>query len=256
MYLPRAAVILSLLGFIFCQAITFGAQTASDPSKTKTLTINDQNPKLLDQLKDYPNLEVLSIECLESLQALPDDIGLLVKLRELNINNEEGCAMNPKLPESIGNLQGLEKLDLYGAQDPRPVGEHYGPQPTRRQEFPKSMSQLKALIYLNLGRNGFDEVPSFVQDLPHLKELGFAWNKNVKNLPPFLANLPELQKLRLDSDGLRDIPDFLNRSPKLSLVTLGDNCEITANAAKRKELTRRFPRIKFDFEGEYDCSGQ
>lgn len=247
---------MSLFGSIFCYAIAFSAQTASDPSKTKTLTINEQNAKLLNQLKDFPNLEVLSIECLESLQAFPDDIGLLVKLRELRINNGEECSMNPKLPESIGNLQALEKLDLYGAQDPRPVGEHYGPQPTHRQEFPKSMSQLKALTYLNLGRNGFDEIPSFVQDLPHLKELAFAWNKNVKKLPPFLADLPELQTLRLDSDGLRDIPDFLSKSPKLSLVTLGDNCEITANAAKRKELTGRFPHIKFDFEGEYDCSSQ
>jgi len=250
---PRTSVILTLFG-VFCAPIALRAQTVSDPSKTKTLAITDQNASVLNRLKDYPNLEVLSIECLESLQALPDDIGTLVKLRELNINNGDGCSMNPKLPESIGNLRALEKLNLYGAQDPRPVGEHYGPQPTSYHEFPKSMSQLKALTYLELGRNGFEEVPSFVQNLPHLKELGFAWNKNVKKLPPFLASLPELQTLRLDSDGLTDLPDFLNQSPKLSLITLGDNCEITAKATRKKDLIRRFPRIKFDFEGEYDCS--
>jgi len=244
-----------LLGLAPCATVIFRAQTASDPSKTKALTITDKNANLLNRLEDYPNLEVLSIECVESLQALPDDIGLLVKLRELNINNGDLCSMNPKLPASIGNLHALEKLDLYGGQDPRPVETENGPQPMQRHEFPKSMSQLKALTYLDLGRNGFDEVPSFVQDLPHLKEFGFAWNKNVKKLPPFLASLPELQTLRLESDGLTDLPDFLNQSPKLSLITLGDNCEITASAAKRKDLTRRFPRIKFDFEGEYDCPG-
>ena len=71
-------------------------------------------------MNEYPNLEMLSITCVESLPALPDEIGQLKKLRELSLNNGNGCSMNPELPESIGNLHALEKLDLYGAQDPRP----------------------------------------------------------------------------------------------------------------------------------------
>jgi Leucine-rich repeat (LRR) protein len=198
------------------------AQTPN-PSKITTLTISEENAILLKKLKDYSNLEVLSINCVESLQAIPDDIGQLKKLRELNMNNGNGCSMNPKLPESIGNLQALEKLDLYGAQDPRPVGNDYGPQPTRRHEFPKSMSQLKALTYLDLGRNGLED-----------------------------ASLPELRTLRLDADGLTEIPDFL-RGSKLSLITLGNNCTITTNATKKKALEQRFHGVKLDFEDDYDC---
>jgi|ERR1700722_1746066 len=196
---------------------------------------------------------MLSITCVESLPALPDEIGQLKKLRELSLNNGNGCSMNPELPESIGNLHALEKLDLYGAQDPRPVGKHYGPQPTQRHEFPKSMSQLQALTYLDLGRNGLEGIPDFVKDLIHLKELGFAWNMKVRLLPHFLGNLPELQTLRLNADGLADIPDFL-RGPKLSLITLGNNCTITTSAAKKKALERRFHGVRLDFEDyEYDC---
>jgi Leucine-rich repeat (LRR) protein len=241
-----------VLALFWAQSSILVAQTTPNPSQTTRLTISEKNAILLKNLKEYSNLEVLSISCVESLQALPDDIGYLPKLRELNMNNGNGCSMNPKLPDSIGNLQALEKLDLYGAQDPRPIGKHYGPQPIQRHEFPKSMSQLKALTYLDLGRNGLDEIPDFVKDLMHLKEFRFAWNMNVRALPSFLATLPELQTLRLDSDGLTDIPAFL-KGPKLSLISLGNNCAITTNASKKKALEQRFHGVTLDFEDEYDC---
>lgn len=79
MQIPREAVTASLLGLVLCSAIILRAQTVSNSSMTKTLTITDQNANLLNRLKDYPNLEVLSIVCIESLQALPDDIGRLVR---------------------------------------------------------------------------------------------------------------------------------------------------------------------------------
>lgn len=228
-------------------------QAQAVPSTIKTLEISEQNAALLERLKDYPNLEVLSIRCVEASQALPDSIGTLRELKELRIDNGNGCSMNPVLPESIGNLQSLEKLVLYGAQDPRPVGDTFGPQPTERHRFPKSMSQLKNLTYLDLGRNGLEEVPSFVKDLPRLKELRFAWNMNVKALPPFLGELRELRTLRLDADGLTDLPNFLTHLPKLTRITLGDNCEITQSGTKKSALKRRFAHIELDFNDEYDC---
>ena len=157
--------------------------------------------------------------------------------------------MNPVLPESIGNLQSLEKLVLYGAQDPRDPGA----QPRERHKFPPSMSQLKNLTYLDLGRNGLNEIPSFVQDLPNLRELRFKWNMQLKEVPAFLSNLRELTTLQLDADGLSDLPDFLNTLPKLTRISLGYNCKITQNAAKMRELKRRFPKIRFDFTNMYDC---
>jgi len=229
-------------------------KTPVNSPSIKTLTITTENALVLDRLKEYPNLEVLTIQCIEALQQLPDDVGLLKNLRELNMNNGNGCAMNPKLPGSIGDLHALEKLDLYGAQDPRPVGNDYGPQPRQRHEFPKSMSGLKSLTYLDLGRNGLEEIPPFVKDVPNLKELGFDWNMKVRNLPHFLGDLQHLEILRLSADGLTDIPDFL-KGPKLSLITLGNNCDITTNESKKNDLKRRFPGIKLDFEDEYDCPG-
>jgi Leucine-rich repeat (LRR) protein len=103
-----------------------------------------------------------------------------------------------------------------------------------------------------LGRNGLDEIPTFVKDLPRLSELRFQANK-LKAVPPFIVNLHELSTLRLDANDLDDLPSFLNTLPKLTRVTLGNNCSITQKSAKIKELTRKFPRFKFDFTDEYDC---
>jgi len=239
---------LVLAAGLFLSAIPTGAEHS-----IRELKITRQNANLLENLGDYPDLEVLSIECLEKLQALPESIGSLSKLKELNIDNGNGCSMNPILPESIGNLRCLEKLILYGAQDSKVFVKFGRPQPGEHHKFPESMSQVKNLVYLDLGRNGFQEMPSFIQDLPKLKELRFQWNRGFRQLPTFLANLHELETLRLDGDSLNDLPNFLNSLPKLAHVTLGDNCDITANEAKVKNLERRFPKIDFDFRDEYDC---
>jgi len=217
----------------------------------KSLEINDKNARRLDNIGSYPELETLHIRCLEDLRALPESIGQLSKLKELDINNGNGCSMNPVLPESIGNLTSLEKLVLFGAQDPRAVDES-DPVPRERHKFPAGMSRLKNLVYLDLGRNGLDEIPVFVKDLPRLQHLGFAWN-GAKKLPPFLAGLHELTTIQLDSDDLSDLPGFLNTLPRLSYISLGGNCAITQKPTKMRDLKKRFPRISFDFENEYDC---
>jgi Leucine-rich repeat (LRR) protein len=224
------------------------ATSAPASTAVKKLEISDENAQVLQHLERYPDLEVLSISCLEGLPAIPDSIGQLTKLRELRMDNGNGCSMNPVLPETIGNLASLETLVLYGAQDPREPGS----QPHQRHRFPRGMSQLKNLTYLDLGRNGLQEIPLFVRDLPKLKQLGFGWNMNLKEVPSFLTELRELNSLDLQADGLHNLPDFLNTLPKLRQVSMGDNHAITGNEGKKKELQRRFPKIEFNFDDEYD----
>jgi Leucine-rich repeat (LRR) protein len=236
--------------------ITPGLLFAGEASEVKTLQIGSKDAAILEKIGRYTNLEELDISCFETLNRIPEQIGELKKLKTLVSDNGNGCQMNPQLPDSIGQLVSLEKLVLYGAQDPRPIGKHPGPQPAQRHEFPAGLSQLKNLTYLDLGRNGLGEIPSFVADLPHLKEFRFSWNMKVKPLPAFMSRLKELETLRLEADGLEDLPDFLNSLPKLKSVALGNNCAITQSKEKRDDLKKRFPKIVFDFEDEYDCPPQ
>jgi Leucine-rich repeat (LRR) protein len=208
---------------------------------------------LLDKLASYPDLEVLQIRCLEDLRAFPDSIGKLTKLKELIKDNGNECSMNPVLPESLGNLNSLEKLVLFGAQDPRDHDESGGLRMKERHKFPASMSRLQRLVYLDLGRNVLEEIPPFVGDWPHLKVLGFAWNMKFKTVPAFLTRLQELTTLQLEANDLIDLPSFLNNLPKLRVITLGYNCKITQSQARMADLKRRFPEVKFDFTDECDC---
>jgi Leucine-rich repeat (LRR) protein len=229
--------------FLSC---TPGGGTASG----QVLEISEKNITVLDHIGDYSDLDVLSISCLESLQSLPDSIGKLTRLEELTVayDHGNGCSMNPLLPETIGNLRSLKKLILYGAQDAR-LRHH---QTAERHKFPSSMSQLKSITYLDLGGNGINEIPVFVKDLPKLTELGFEFN-GLQEVPAFLSSLRDLTTLRLAGNDLNDIPDSLTTLPKLIRITLGNNCSITQSDAKMKDLKRRFPKVMFDFDDEYDC---
>lgn len=215
-----------------------------------------ENEELISRIGDFTNLEVLKIRCLEDLSTFPEDIGKLTRLKELDMDEGNGCAMNPVLPESIGNLQALEKLNLAGAQDSRDVTDgKKGPRERLRHHFPAGISRLKELTYLNLGRNEFEEIPAFVKDLPKLNELDFSWNE-LKDIPAFIPDLHELAVLGLEGNDLADLPDSLNKMRKLREISVGNNCKITQSPAKRKELQRRFPRITFNFDDEYDCANE
>jgi hypothetical protein len=113
--------------------------------------------------------------------------------------------------------------------------------------FPPSISRLKNLTYLSRGRNRMPEIPLFVADLPRLRMLDFSWNMEVKEILVFLTNLRELTILRLDADGLTDPTDFLSKLPELREISLGDNCSITQNPAKRQNLQHRFPGVTVPF---------
>jgi Leucine-rich repeat (LRR) protein len=207
-----------LFGFIFITTAPTFAQDKID-YKVKSLNINSSNSFLFEHLHKFKNLEKLSIACLEELGVLPSSIGSVKSLVELNMDQGNGCMMNVGLPESIGNLANLKVLNLDGAQaiELRKV----------TNGLPDSLEKLKNLEILNLSRGPYKKVPEVVKALENLKELHLGY---------------------LDIEVL---PDWVGQS-KIQKVYLTNNPDLYCSAKKKEALIKKFPKIEFDFNYEWD----
>jgi Leucine-rich repeat (LRR) protein len=220
------------------------------PEKVKRLVLQseDQEMKHLPaRLGTLVNLESLEIACLEKLEDLPEEIGSLRKLEALVIDNGNGCSMNVSLPRSIGQLESLRVLRLYGALDGRDLGAEEGARAPANKPLPETLANLSKLEELDLGRNGLIALPPQVGSLRGLKKLGLDYNE-LPALPSFVGNLKGLEELSLRSNGGVKLPDSLAGVKGLRIF-MGNN---KLTLLDQRRLRARFPSAVFDFENEYD----
>lgn len=212
----------------------------ASPAKVKCLQPNFEGKDL--DMKTLPakfgtltNLEVFSFGCLEKLTTLPESIGSLTKMRELIIDNGNGCAMSVAIPASIGKLQNLRVLRLYGAIE-------------SAKPLPATIGNLTNLEVLDLGRNGLTSVPPSVGKLSNLKTLRLDYNA-LKAAPAFVGNFKNLETLSLNAnENIKTLPASLGKMNGLN-VSLGNNA---LKLRDQKALQTKFPNITFSFENEYD----
>jgi len=184
------------------------------------------------------SLKELDIACLEDLKDLPGEIGNLRDLEKLVMNNGNGCVMGVALPASIGQLEHLRVLDLYGA-----LGH----------SLPDTIANLQNLEVLDLGHNFGDvrEVPPQIASLHKLKYLGLEWAE-IRQIPSFIGNLTNLKQLWLRSahgkNHTIELPDSLGAIAGLK-VYMGNNY---LKLKDQEKLRKRFPKLVFDFEDEFD----
>lgn len=226
------------------------AEAFKAPERVKRLVLQNEDHELKHlpgRLGTLVNLEALEIACLENLEDLPEEIGSLRKLEELVIDNGNGCSMNVSLPRSIGRLENLRVLRLYGALDGREVDAEEGANANASKPLPETLANLSRLEELDLGRNGLTAVPAQVGSLRGLKKLGLDYNE-VGVLPSFVGNLTNLLELSLNSNGGVKLPDSLAGLKGLRIF-MGNN---KLTLAAQRSLRRRFPSAVFNFENEYD----
>ena len=193
------------------------------------------------------NLEALELACLEKLEDLPEELGQLQRLRELVIDNGNGCSMNVALPRSVGRLAGLRVLRLYGALDGRDVGSEEAARNAQSKLLPDTLADLQQLEELDLGRNGITSVPKQVASLRGLKRLSLDYN-DIRQLPSFVGDLPNLRELSVNANGGIALPPSLAKLKGLK-VFMGNN---RLKLRDQKALRARFPGAVFSFENEYD----
>jgi hypothetical protein len=227
-------------------------QAFRTPEKVRRLVVKEFDPAmkhLPPQLGTLINLEELEMSCLEKLEGLPEEIGKLRKLRALIIDNGNGCQMNISLPRSIGRLENLKVLTLYGALDPRDIDSDQPLRTSRSKRLPSTIANLRNLEELDLGRNGLRAVPVQIASLHKLKRLGLDYN-NLREIPSSIGNLKNLRELSLRSNGGVKLPQSLAALKGLE-VHLGNN---SLKLKDQKILRSRFPKIVFYFNNEFDDS--
>lgn len=97
------------------------------------------------------------------------------------------------LPESIGNLKCLQKLDLSN---------------NKFKILPESICNLKSLQKLNLEGNQLSNLPESIGNLKSLQMLLLGFNQ-LKTLPVAICNLKSLQVLLLECNKLMIIPESI-----------------------------------------------
>lgn len=221
-----------------------------EPEKVIYLTKieNYQNAKHLpSSIGQLVNLRAMYLGCMEKLEDLPMEIGQLVNLEKLIIDNGNGCQMNIQLPSSIGQLQRLKELVLYGALDPRDLENHDTILHSKVKELPKEIVNLKNLEVLDLGRNGLKTIPNQVFLLSNLRILRLSYN-DISEVPTSISKLINLKELEINANGHIKLPESLAKFKTLK-VFLGNSC---LKIKDQEDLKNKFPNIIFSFENEYD----
>lgn len=204
-----------------------------------SLELTDKNSDYLKNLGQFTEVQQLTLACIKGLKTIPKELGSMAKLKDLQIDLGAKCSSPTALPETLGSLKSLERLTISGYE--------------RAPRFPKSLSQLKGLLFLDLSHDSLTEFPAFIKDLTQLQELRVQWSPQIKKIPDFLSQLKSLRILRLDGNDLTDLPKSLEGLSNLTTITVVHNCRMTQDKRKLDELRKRFPRVFFSFVNENLC---
>lgn len=142
---------------------------------------------------------------------IPEEIGSLSKLKYLGLRayskNFTGRRISI-LPNSIGKLSNLEKLDVANQN---------------LTGLPQSVENLKKLKSLDLSDNLFTSFPNVISSLTSLESINFQSNSVSGILPLSFSNLTNLKEIRFNQQNM-EITDsyFFKKMKNLKTVFLGD----------------------------------
>jgi Leucine-rich repeat (LRR) protein len=204
-----------------------------DPQRVTELDLADRGLRSLpDQLFRFPNLRRLRLAGNDQLNPLPDRIGELVSLEELDLSRIHLT----RLPATLGRLRGLRVLDLSDnelAVLPDELGELTRLRVLRARGLwcapPDTLAGLISLEELDLasmfhpaadGAPGPVPFPRVVTRLPALRRLDLS-DTRLDALPDDLLQLTTLEELSLNGavGAVDRLPD-LTRLPRLRVLRL------------------------------------
>jgi Leucine-rich repeat (LRR) protein len=162
---------------------------------------NITNDDIINNLIKFKNLKKLYIDL--NLTQLPDSIGNLTNLIDLNLQNNKLS----ELPDSISNLKKLQKLTFYS---------------NNFTNIPDVIFKLTSLISLNFSSNNLTEIPDDIKYLNKLKEL-YLVNNNLSELPDSIKELNNLEELNLNETKFTIFPNVITKLSNLKILNFNYN---------------------------------
>ncbi len=155
------------------------------------------------------------------LQNLPNSIGKLKKVRELNLY---GLKIT-KLPNSIGNMTGLLFLNLSTIPiEKLPALVELGLIYCHKLDFDDvfaKITKIKTLKLLSLAENKLQFLPASINNLKELTNLDLSYNQLLLN--PNIGNLRNLKTLNLEGNRLSTLLEEISNLTKLETLNLTNN---------------------------------
>jgi hypothetical protein len=139
------------------------------------------------------------------LKNLPEEIGNLSSLNKLNLRHSDITS----LPTYIGKLQNLKEIDLSRTG--------------KLKNLPEEIGNLSNLNKFELCFSKIRSLPTSIGKLQNLKEIDLSGTSQLENLPEEFGNLSSLNKLNLRSSKIRSLPTSMYRLHNLRAVCPPEN---------------------------------
>eukprot|EP00253_Pinus_taeda_P015666 PITA_15666 len=174
------------------------------PLQLRELHIHAPLSKVPESIGKLKHLEKVFLNC-EQLQTLPESIGNLSGLQSLHLSS---CSSLQTLPDSVGNLSGLQSLHLTSCSS--------------LQTLPDSVGNLSGLQSLHLSWcRSLQALPDSVENLSRLQSLELSWCSSLQTLPHSVGDLSGLQSLELSwCSSLQTLPDSVGDLSGLQSLNL------------------------------------
>ena len=195
---------------------------------TTTLDISQIYVETLpDNIGDLVNLEDIYIEN-EFITTIPDSIGNLVRLKKMVITS---CKSLTSIPDSIGSLQNLERIYITTNKKLTKIPESIGNlqnllvmklNGNKLTTLPESIGRLQKLESIIVSYNQLTSLPESIGNLINLKDFDLI-NNQLTTLPESIGNLQNLLNLRVSGNQLTTLPESIGRLQNLEGINLERN---------------------------------